>query len=124
MATIPLAAKSAAEELQDKLDLWHWNGVWWERIHWLVGILGILFSALSAATNVTGDLAPVFAVAATICLGTITFANPQVRSGRFFRSYRMMDTALRAYRNTLLPLDELLKVHSRAEELLNDKDVG
>jgi hypothetical protein len=123
MATIASSTGTTVEEeLQRKLDVWYWNGVFWERVHWVVGILGVAFSALSAARDVTTYLAPSFAIAATICLGIITFANPQIRSARFLRSYRVLDSALREYRNSLRDLADLLQVHSRAEALLNETE--
>jgi hypothetical protein len=109
-------------EMQRKLDVWYWNAVVWERAHWLFGILGVAFSALSAAKYIRPEFASGFAVATTICLGIIAFANPQLRSARYLRSYRILETSLREYRNFLRSLEDLLKEHRRAEDLLNETE--
>jgi len=106
-------------ELKHKLDVWYWNGVTWERVHWAVGVLGIACSALSSAAffNESRDL---FAVMATICLGILGFANPQKRSARFLQAYRLVDSAVREFRSGLIPLEKLLSEHRHAEEMLNE----
>lgn len=109
-------------ELQRKLDIWYWNGVVWERTHWVLGTLGIAFSSLSAADIILDGWAAGFAVATTICLGILGFANPLRRSARYFRSYRILDPALREYKFNLLTLDQILAEHRRAEEFLDEAE--
>ena len=110
------------DELQQKLNVWYWNAVTWERVHWLFGILGITFSALSAAQFVRAEYASAFAVATTVCLGVLAFANPQGRSARYLRSYRVLDTALREFKNDLRSLKDILEEHRRAEDLLTETE--
>jgi hypothetical protein len=121
MTTAP-ADEALVKELQRKLDVWHWNAVTWEWVHWLFGIMGVAFSALSAAEYIQDEVASSFAVATTICLGVLGFANPQRRSARYIRSYRVLDTALREFKNSSRTLEDMLKEHRRAEDLLNETE--
>lgn len=110
------------DELQHKLKLWFNMSVFCDWSHWIVGVLGISFSALSAAKYINNEWASGFAVAATICFGIIGFANPQKFASRYIRAYRILDSALREYRFNELDKKGLLAEHRRAEEILNDVD--
>jgi hypothetical protein len=110
------------DELTRILKFWFRLGVRWAYAHWVVGILGVATSALAATDKAVGEAAPLFAVAATICFGIIGFTNPQQRSAKYIRSYRLLDAALREYKYAGLCVDQLLKAHRRAEDLLNETD--
>lgn len=116
---MPITDDELASELQRKLDLWLWNGVLWERVHWLVGVIGIASSAIASATA-ADEGTRIFSVIATACMGVLGFANPQKRSQRYLQAYRLVDTALREYRALLVSRAALLAEHRRAEELLNE----
>ena len=76
---MPITDDELASELQRKLDLWLWNGVLWECVHWLVGVIGI------ASATATDEGTRIFPVIATACMGVLGFANPQKRSQRYLQ---------------------------------------
>jgi hypothetical protein len=125
MTTSTAADDIVVSELQGKLDIWFHYGVLWERAHWLFGILGVMFSGMGAAANLwPRSVTSIFAIITTICFGFLGFANPQRQSARYMRAYRIVDTALREYRCNLRTVEDLLKEHRRAEELLNDVETS
>jgi hypothetical protein len=118
---MPLSEDELVTELKCKLNVWYGVGVLWERVHWVIGVLGIACSAIASSVTADGN-ARVFAIVATVCLGILGFANPQKRSARYFQAYRLVDTAMREFRCGLIPVQQLLVEHRRAEELLNEAD--
>jgi hypothetical protein len=120
---VVLADEELVAELQRKLDVWHWIGVLWEWVHWIVGVLGIACSAVGSASESQYE-GRGFAITATVCFGILGFANPQRRSARFLLAYRLVDTALREFRCGLIPTQALLAEHRRAEELLDEGEAG
>ena len=76
---MPITDDELASELQRKLDLWLWNGVLWECVHSLVGVIGI------ASATATDEGTRIFSVIATACMGVLGFANPQKRSQRYLQ---------------------------------------
>jgi len=116
---IVLPENELVAELQHKLNVWFFVGVFWEYVHWIVGVTGIAASAIGSGIESRYD-GRVYAIVATVCFGILGFANPQKRSSRFLQAYRLVDAALREYRCGLIDLRALLTEHRHAEELLNE----
>lgn len=117
-----LTENELVAELQRKLDVWFFVGVFWEWVHWIVGVLGIAASAVGSGIESRDD-GRVYAIIATVCFGILGFANPQKRSSRFLQAYRVVDTTLREFRCGVIQLPALLAEHRRAEQLLDDGEV-
>ncbi|PSR52735.1 hypothetical protein AHMF7605_03950 [Adhaeribacter arboris] len=120
-------------KLQQKLDLWLKLSMLWANTYWIIGILGLTMSALATADflklvdsnkyQIHFNFAPVFSIISTICFGILGFANPQRRTARYIRSYRILETSKLEYLHGNLSVLGLLKKYKEAELLLNESDI-
>ncbi len=96
-----------------------WRKLWYTSIliHWSVGVLAILASAL-AATEIPA--AKGFAVVSTVCVGLLAFVRPETRYYRFVRAWRILDVARVKYQNGLIDVKELIAALERGEAVIGE----
>lgn len=107
------------KDLGKKLAIWLSNSKSWTVVHWVTGTASVSLSALSAAKILTEPYQSIVAVAATITVGFLGFANPQKLASRYVRAYVILDPALRDYRTGLMDAKTLTQVHRQAEATLH-----
>jgi hypothetical protein len=106
-------------EVQRRLDTWRplWRIFLW--LHYALGVLGVLSSALAAALPVSW-LVTLFAVISACCFAVIGFVSPERRYLGLIRAWRTLDVAATQYKNGLLSLEELLAWLKRCEEVATE----
>jgi hypothetical protein len=103
-------------EVRRRLDTWRplWRVFLW--LHYTLGVVGVLSSALAAALPVSW-LVTLFAVVSACCFAMIGFVSPERRYLGLIRAWRTLDFAATQYKNGLLSLEELLAWLKRREEV-------
>jgi hypothetical protein len=96
-------------EVRRRLDTWRtlWRVFLW--LHYSLGVVGVLSSALAAALPVSW-LVTLFAVLSACCFAVIGFVSPERRYLGLIRAWRTLDFAATQYKNGLLSLEELFGV--------------
>ncbi len=104
-----------------KLRLGTWKSLYrlfiW--LHYNLGIVGVLSSALAAALPIPW-LVTFFAVTSACCFAAIGFVSPERRYLGLIRAWRTLDIAAMRYKNELLSLEELYTVLERCEEVATE----
>jgi hypothetical protein len=106
-------------EVQRRLDTWKPLSWVFLSLHYAVGVLGVLSSALAAALPVSW-LVTLFAVVSACCFAVIGFVSPERRYLGLIRASRTLDVAAMQYKNGLLSLEELLAWLKRCEEVATE----
>jgi hypothetical protein len=103
-------------EVRRRLDTWRplWRVFLW--LHYSLGVVGVLSSALAAALPVSW-LVTLFAVLSACCFAMIGFVCPERRYLGLIRAWRTLDFAATQYKNGFLSLEELLAWLKRCEEV-------
>ena len=106
-------------EVRRRLDTWRplWRAFLW--LHYSLGVVGVLSSALAAALPVSW-LVTLFAVLSACCFAVIGFVSPERRYLGLIRAWRTLDFAATQYKNGLLSLEELLAWLKRCEEVATE----
>jgi hypothetical protein len=110
------------KQLDRKVSFWFNLHIWYKFIHWTIGLVGVTMSTLAASSAISRNAASVLSVVAAVCFAIMGFVNPQKQAALYIRAYRMLEPAIREYSFSDLTLTQLLKIHKRAEELLNDNE--
>lgn len=108
------------DELKSITNFWSNLAKWCVRLHWAVGVIGIIAATLASNNRFRSDVAAGFATTAALCLAITGFVNPQKRAARFLSGYRLLDPAIRAYKYKVLSKRKLLETHMRAEAIIQN----
>ena len=110
------------KELSQKTILWFRLSQLYMWMHWIIGILGVLFSTLATSALIEDKWHIIFSTAAAICISIVGFINPQKWGATYIRAYRILEPAIREYFVSLITLKVLLDIHKVAEEILNSNE--
>ncbi len=116
--------KKLISELTIKADRWLDLSVKYQYVHWTIGTIGVLASALSAS-NLGGSVcAKICSVLSAVCIGVLGFLNPQKKSAQFLAAFRKLEPAIKTYRYADNDIKKVLAAHEQAEQGLNDSDAN
>lgn len=112
------------EEVQRIYDDWNWyRRVWWFQ-HYLIGLLGLVFSCTVASKpQVLHDIPLLlnsFAWLSALCVGLLVFLEPRKRARAYTAAWRLLHTAIGKFRhdrNQVAP-DVLVDAITQGEEFI------
>ncbi|HTE26967.1 hypothetical protein [Flavitalea sp.] len=116
----PIKNEKLIKDLTYKADCWLRMSNRYAAIHWSVGCLGILSSALAASTIFHPTVTTVFSIISTICIGIIGFVNAQQKGDHFLRGFRILEPAVKKYEFSDMTEAQLLDINEKLEGSLNE----
>jgi hypothetical protein len=110
-------SRSLPDEVTKKHKAWYrlWN--WSAKLHYALGGLSVLASAM-AATG--GEKAPYLSALAALLTALIGFIHPERRYLKFVRAWRILDIAALRYKLRLIEVKELVEAVERGEKIISD----
>ena len=116
-----LTPESDAELVNDverRLRIWFRQYLIWNRLYWVLGLVGGVSAVIAAAKGVAG-----FAVTASVCIAIIGFLNPQRQAYRFIGAWRNLNHALISFSYKKIERDALIDALRDSELILEAAEV-
>lgn len=93
--------------------LWNWSA----KLHYVLGGLSVLTSAIAATGGNKGQYLSAIAAVLTALIG---FIHPERRYLKFVRAWRMLDIAALRYELGLIEMNELVEAVEHGEKSISD----
>ena len=96
----------------------------WRAVFWACGVTAAGASTLAAATQVSGEVAPYFAVLSSVCVAMLGFLDPQRRANAYVTAWRTLDSSLLRYKAGSCEISALIDSLDHGEAAIAEADAG
>jgi hypothetical protein len=111
-----MANPQLPEHVERRLKTWLFYYKIANRMHYLVGIIGVGASSLGGALG--QPYSPYLAAIAALCLAVLGFVQPDRKYLKFVRAWRILDVAAGRYQAGLISIEQLYDALERGEQAI------
>ena len=115
--------RSIPPRMADRLRAWQRNYRFAVVSNYVVGILGIVASAIAAA-GVESLEPQAWAIVAGVCVAVLGFAKPMSIYDKYVRAYRRLNLAAADYEMSHITEQELSEAYHAAEQIIATAETG
>lgn len=114
-----LEFKEIPPEIKKRHRTWQVFFEGYTSIHYIVGVVGVIASVLSAtqASKETND--PLFGIISAACIAILGFVQPDKQYRKYVNAWRILDRGINQYRHGLIDIKDLVASLNRAESSIN-----
>ena len=108
--------KDYPDEVKSRLNCWYKLYRRANSTHYIVGIIGVVASALAAVD--VGEASRFLAAISAVCIAILSFVKPERKFIKFVRAWRTLDAAAMRYRYGKADLDSLFYAMEQGERCI------